>query len=452
MSIKKILIVEDDSTFCLMLQSFLSKNNFEVVTTTTVVQALQILNKEFFDLILTDYRLPDKDGIELLQEIIKRKSNIPIIVMTSYGDIRLAVKAIKNGAYDYITKPINPSELLELVKNTLSFPGAKTEGRDNSTTNHASQFIEGLSESWKKLQEQINLVAPTFLSVILQGESGTGKEFVARKLHQLSKRSDKPFIALDCGTLSTEIANSELFGHVKGAFTGAVSDKQGQFELANGGTIFLDEIGNLSYEIQVKLLRAIQERKIRKTGGTKDIATDLRIIVATNENLQNAVMNGTFREDLYHRLNEFRITLDPLRNRKEDIPLFLTHFLQQSNKELGKNITGFDKDVIEKLLAYSWPGNLRELKNCIRKAVLMAKGNKINIDCLPSEILNTSFVFNDADKTTTSNLKILSEKLEKETILKALHEARYNKSKAAKLLNIDRKTLYNKMRDYKIDL
>lgn len=452
MSQKKILIVDDDSTFCLMLQSFLTKHEFAAVTASNVAQALQIFDKESIDLILTDYRLPDKNGIELLQEIKKRKSKIPMIVMTSYGDIRLAVKAMKIGASDYITKPVNPSELLELVKDAFHSGSIKNEDKEITYPTPGIPFLDGVSPSWKNLQEQINIVAPTFFSVIIQGESGTGKEFVASRLHQLSKRSAKPFVAIDCGSLSTEIANSELFGHIKGSFTGAMFDKQGHFESANGGTIFLDEIGNLSYEIQVKLLRAIQERKIKKIGDTKDIDVDIRIIVATNENLQTAVAKGTFREDLYHRLNEFKINLDPLRNRKEDIPLFLNYFLKQSNKELGKDIDGFEKNALKKLIDYSWPGNLRELKNCIRKAALMTKGNEITIECLPSEIVNAIFVMDESFNSDTSDLKVLSEKLEKETILKALQEARYNKSKAAKLLNIDRKTLYNKLRDYKIEL
>jgi len=371
--------------------------------------------------------------------------------MTSYGDIRLAVKAIKIGACDYLTKPINTEELLGLVTSALQ-PVATGSGiRDSTEKTHKFRFVEGESESWKKLRELIMLVGPTSLSVIIEGESGTGKEFVAREIHRLSARADEPFVAIDCGTLSTELANSELFGHVKGAFTGAISDKQGQLELANGGTVFLDEIGNLGYDIQVKLLRTIQERTIRKTGGTREIEFDVRFIVASNEDLQKIVARGDFREDLYHRLNEFKITVDNLRNRKQDIPIFSEFFLEQSNAELGKNVTGFDDEVMDKLMNYAWPGNIRELKNIIRKSVLLSKNSRIDKTCLPSEILVNGIFTVDPD-ADTSNLKVLSEKMEREAILGTLQKVHYNKSKAARLLNIDRKTLYNKLKDLNIEI
>ncbi|MHB8261799.1 MAG: sigma-54-dependent transcriptional regulator [Bacteroidia bacterium] len=447
---KKILVIDDDYTFCLMLQNYLSKQGFEVSTAGTASQALTILDKTSFDLILSDYRMPDKDGLVLLEEIKKRKYEVPIIIMTSYGDIRLAIRAIKLGAFNYLTKPIKPDELLELVKHALKSTPIKNDASNNTDTVYDFQFVEGVSKSWKKIDEYIKLVAPTFLSVIIQGESGTGKEFIARKLHQLSTRANKPFVAIDCGALSDEMSNSELFGHVIGSFTGAIADKQGCFELANGGTIFLDEIGNLSYSIQIKLLRAIQERTIRRTGGTKNIAVDVRIIVASNEDLQKAVQKGLFREDLYHRLNEFKIEADSLRNRKEDVIIFANYFLEQANKELGKNITGFDTEVLEKLLNYSWPGNLRELKNVIRRSALLTKENKINSTALPSEIVTSITTCLNMD-TDTTNLKILAENMEKQSIISALQKTRYNKSRTAKLLNIDRKTLYNKLKNYNLD-
>jgi len=311
--------------------------------------------------------------------------------------------------------------------------------------------VEGVSDSWRNLRELIRLVGPTSLSVIIEGESGTGKEFVAREIHRLSARADEPFVAIDCGMLSTELANSELFGHVKGAFTGAVSDKQGQLELASGGTVFLDEIGNLGYDIQVKLLRTIQERTIRKTGGNREIEFDVRFIVASNEDLQKIVARGNFREDLYHRLNEFKITVDNLRNRKQDIPVFCEFFLEQSNAELLKDVTGFDEEVMDKLMNYSWPGNIRELKNIIRKSVLLSKGSMIDKSCLPSEIMVNGTFIKEPDAATT-NLKVLSEKMERETILGTLQKVHYNKSRAARLLNIDRKTLYNKLKDLNIEI
>lgn len=446
---KKILVIDDDPTFCLMLQKFLSKNQYEVTTAGNGAKALQLMDAQSFDLILTDYRLPDTDGILLLEAVQKSNSHIPVILMTSYGDIKLSVMAIKKGALDYITKPINPQELLELVKNAFEknepIPTEKTQ----PALVYQSEFVSGVSPVWKKIQEHIELIAPTNLSVIIEGDSGTGKEFIARKIHELSNRSTKKFVAIDCGTLTGEIVNSELFGHVKGAFTGALTDKKGQFELADGGTIFLDEIGNLGYETQVKLLRVLQERVIRKIGGEGEIKIDVRLIVATNENLTAAIAKGLFREDLYHRLNEFKITVNRLSQRKEDIPVFAQSFLNQANVELGKNAISFDKQVIHQFLNYTWPGNLRELKNVVRKSVLLSKTEVITIDNIPSEIVH--HIPESTENIHTQDLKELSRNIEKETIVQVLQETKNNKSKAALKLNIDRKTLYNKLKEYGLE-
>jgi two-component system, NtrC family, response regulator HydG len=451
---KRILIVDDDTTYCTMLTSFLSKQNFQVVSVGSVNKALETLKSASFDLIISDYKMPHKDGMDLLQEIRSIPSKIPVVLMTSYGDVRLAVKAVKLGAFDYLTKPINPSELLVLIKDVFASTTIKEKIIKPPTNQLSSdgEFVEGISKAWEKLKSEIAIVAPTSYSVIIEGESGTGKEFVARKLHQLSLRSDKPFVAIDCGTLTQEMANSELFGHIKGAYTGALNDKIGQFELANSGTLFLDEIGNLSQDVQIKLLRAIQERKIRKLGDTKDISIDVRIIVATNEHLKNAMIENHFREDLYHRLNEFQLNLTPLRQRIEDIPLFSQNYLNQCNIELNKHIKGFDAISQERLNNYYWPGNLRELKNCIRKCALMTEGEYITIESLPSEVVNYSIVNTTFERNDTVNLKVLSKNLEKETILSALLNSNNNKSKAAQLLSIDRKTLYSKIKEYKIDI
>lgn len=467
---KNILVVDDDSTFCLMLQSYLTKYGFSVTSTSNVDMALDIIKKSEMDLILSDYRMPGKDGMEMLEAVKKTDPDLPLILMTSYGDIRLAVKAMKLGAYDYITKPVNPTELLELVKAALNY---KSEGGASAANNSAPNlngesvpkpkkknienngFVHGVSNNWKKINEHLEIVGPTDMSVIIEGESGTGKEFVARRLHDLSARSKEQFVAIDCGALSNEIAASEFFGHVKGSFTGAVNDKKGQFEVAEGGTIFLDEIGNLSYEIQVMLLRAIQERKIRRVGGTKDIPVNVRILVATNEDLLKSVKNGNFREDLYHRLNEFKIVVNPLRDRRDDVAVFATRFLEMANEELNKSVVGFDDDVLQKFYEYPWTGNLRELKNVIKRSVLLAKGNKVNINCLPQEILSIPHEYESStssiSRQDTVDLKVLSEQIEKVKIIEALEKSKYNKSKAAKLLNIDRKTLYNKIKMYQLD-
>ena len=447
---KNILVVDDDITFCMMLQSYLSKQGYQVFTTQKAEEGLRIIRNQNIDLVLSDYRMPDKNGIELLEDIKKTHPQLPVIIMTSYGDIRLAVRAMKLGAVDYITKPVNHEELRELISSVFQQPELVPGNEKRISPYEQEEFIQGQNKHWQEIEHHLQMVGPTQLSVILQGESGTGKEFVARRLHDLSTRASQPFVAIDCGALSNEIAASELFGHVKGSFTGAVSDKKGQFELANGGTLFLDEIGNLNYEIQVKLLRALQERKIKRIGGSYDIPVDVRIIAATNDELSKSLQQGNFREDLYHRLNEFTILLKPLRERPEDIPLFAKKFLLLANHELNKQVIDFDKAVLEKLLQYNWPGNLRELKNIIKRSVLLSKKELITLDAIPSELLANAPA-PVIDESEGTDLKVLSENLERKKILEALEKCKYNKSKAARVLNIDRKTLYNKIHFYKLE-
>ncbi|PTX22532.1 two-component system response regulator HydG [Pontibacter mucosus] len=454
----KILLIDDDPAFCLMLRGFLQRQQYEVVTAFTANDGLRQLKGQNFDLILTDFRLPDKDGLELLTQIRVLTQEVPVILMTTYADIRTAVRAIKMGAYEYITKPINPDETLLVIKNALT---KKTEPKQEEVAAAPAgsfKFVRGQSEQAEKIEEFITLVAPTNLSVIIEGESGTGKEYVARMIHQQSKRHNKPFIAIDCGALSKELAGSELFGYVKGAFTGALKDKEGQFEAAEGGTLFLDEIGNLPYEVQVKLLRALQERKVRKLGSTTDQDVDVRVLAATNEDLVQAVSNGQFREDLYHRLNEFKINIPALRERDGDVVLFANHFLQQANHELEKQVQGFDMAAEEALLKYNWPGNLRELKNVVKRAVLLAKSDFVTLRELPGEIVNhtpapqpSASYTSPADPMET-DLKSINERNEREMIMAMLERVKYNKSKAARLLNIDRKTLYNKLKLYNIEI
>lgn len=364
----RILIIDDDPSFCTLLRNFLTKNNYDTKEAYSAKEGIRLVYDESFNIILIDYRLPDMDGLELLKNIKKRYFHLPVIIMTNYANIKTAVKAMQLGAFEYVTKPINPDEILLSIRNAMS--ESKDDAPLKSPTSSAKHstslpFVQGISANSLGVRQHIDLVSPTNISVIVQGESGTGKEYVSRMIHQKSQRVNKPFVAVDCGALSEELATSELFGHLKGSFTGAMQDKIGQFQAANEGTLFLDEIGNLSYENQVKLLRAIQERTIRQVGSTKDIKVDVRLIVATNENLEQAAKEGSFREDLFHRLNEFQIFVPPLRERTQDIPLFLEHFLAQSNQELNKNVQGFDPDVVEKLKAYGWPGNIRELKNVV---------------------------------------------------------------------------------------
>ncbi|MFW5759783.1 MAG: sigma-54-dependent transcriptional regulator [Cyclobacteriaceae bacterium] len=447
----KVLIIDDDPTFLMMLKNFLTKKDFITRTGISANDALQILKKENFDIILLDFKLPDKNGLDLLKDIKKLNYQAPVILMTSYADIKIAVQAIKQGAYDYISKPVKTEELLNIIHKALDNSAKKGK----ASAEGSFLYIAGKSEEAHKINKHIQLVAPTNFSVIIQGESGTGKEYVARMIHLESDRKNKPFVAIDCGALSKELAGSELFGHVKGSFTGALNDKVGQFEAANKGTLFLDEIGNLSYEIQVKLLRALQERKIKKIGSNHDINVDVRIIVATNEDLKEAVESGDFREDLYHRLNEFSINISPLRDRKSDIMMFADHFLEQANRELKKSIVGFDAEVKDKLLTYQWPGNIRELKNLIKRAVLLASTEQISGECLPREIMEQKsaedYLESIAVTGDASDLKAIAEKNERAIILKTLEKVGYNKSKAARLMNIDRKTLYNKLKLYGLE-
>lgn len=443
-----ILLVEDDLTFSRILEGFLSKHGFQVTVCNKGKEGLKVFQARSFDLLLVDYRLPDLTGMDILFEIKKTSSMVPVVIMTSFHDIRTAVKAIKSGAFEYITKPVNPDELLMVVKQAL-----KKEQREVSDkiAPSAHTYVQGSSAVAAQVKEFIELVAPTNMSVLIEGESGTGKENVARTIHRLSPRANHPFIAVDCGALSKELAGSELFGHVKGAFTGAMLDKIGQFEAAHKGTIFLDEVGNLSYEVQVKLLRVIQERIIQPIGSNKEIKVDVRILTATNDDLAESVKKGEFREDLYHRVNEFKLKVPSLKERGNDLYDFLNYFRESANTELGKNIKGFDQEVLDLFEKYEWPGNLRELKNVVKRAVLLSSGDMIKLETIPPEMIESVHQTIKENKPPVYDLKALQETQEREMIIKTLKEVRYNKSKAARILNIDRKTLYLKMEKYGIE-
>lgn len=451
--IPSILIVEDDLTFSTMLKTWLGKKGFDVETAGTCAKARKQITSKEFSLILSDLRLPDQDGMQLLTWMRELDINTPFIMMTSYGEIQNAVTAMKLGATDYVKKPVQPDELLKKINEALESQTRvkpsqqKEKKKENSAETYANNFLEGESEAARQLFSYVNLVAPTQMSVLINGASGTGKEYVAHRIHQLSKRNEKPFIAIDCGSIPKDLAASEFFGHVKGSFTGALTDKTGAFEEANGGTLFLDEIGNLSYEVQVQLLRALQERRVRKIGSTKEIQVDVRLICATNENLKEAISKGTFREDLYHRINEFTLRMPSLKERQEDILLFANFFLDQANKELDKDLIGFDAAASSILQKYEWPGNLRQLKNIVKRATLLAKGDFISPNELGEEISEKK----EADSTPLIfGSSLNKEETEKQLIINALKQTGNNKSKAATLLGIDRKTLYNKLKHYDI--
>lgn len=445
----KLLIIEDDLTFSGMLEGFLSKKDFRVQVRHQGKEGVKLFNHQPFDLVLLDYRLPDGNGIEFLQEIKALARPTPVIIMTSFNDVRTAVKAIQSGATDYILKPVNPDELLLTIDRAL-------HAEMKTAAAGPGQYIEGESPLSKKLFEYIRLVAPTDLSVMIEGESGTGKEYVARSIHRLSTRANAPFIAVDCGSISKDLAASELFGHVKGSFTGALHDSMGKLEAANKGTLFLDEVGNLSYDVQVKLLRALQERTIYRVGSNLPVKVDVRIITATNDHLAASTREGSFREDLFHRLNEFAIAVPPLRSRGDDLLQFASLFRSMANAELNRSTTGFSEEVIDIFKKYSWPGNLRELKNVVRRAVLFCTEAIVQASHIPPEMAGyASDAFhsaNNGENRPAYDLKWLQENQERELITKTLQEVGFNKSKAARMLNIDRKTLYTKMEKYKLDL
>ena len=438
---KHILIVEDDTTFAVMLQTWLSKKKFSVASVSGIAAAKKTLIESSVDLVLCDLRLPDGDGIDLLEWVNNRNVNVPLIVMTSYAAIPSAVQAMKLGARDYISKPVNPEDLLQKINEVFN-AGVKT-GKQipvSESVPEETNYLEGQSEAARQLYTYVKLVAPTSMSVLINGASGTGKEYVAKRIHQLSKRSEKPFVAIDCGAIPKELAASDFFGHKKGSFTGAIEDKVGAFIEADGGTIFLDEIGNLSYDVQVQLLRVLQERRVKPIGTTTEVKVDVRLIAATNEDLKAAIKSGVFREDLYHRINEFTIYMPHLCERGEDIPLFANFFLDQANRELEKPVPGFLPEAMERISQYTWPGNLREMRNTVMRAALLAQGNPIRVEHL------------GIDMNIDKSINILHDPdSERTKIVSALQKCSGNKSKAAAMLGIDRKTLYNKLKLYQIE-
>ena len=452
---QQILIVEDDIAFGKMIKTFLQRNNFDVCLSISGKEARENLQQRDFDLLITDLKLPEDSGLELLDFSKAVSPKTSTILMTGYAEVSTAVEAIKKGALDYISKPFRPEELLMIIEQSLEVESSSKKIALQEIANQKPvvkddpvnklSFINGISEVSKKLNEYIKLVGPTTMNVLLHGESGTGKEVAAKAIHQYSNRSDKNFIAVDCGAIPKEIAASEFFGHIKGSFTGAINDKKGHFEAAHLGTLFLDEVGNLSYENQIQLLRALQERRIKPVGSSNEIEVDVRIITATNEDLIKAVSNGKFREDLYHRLNEFSIEIPSLHDRKEDLFLFTHYFLEEANVALGKNVVGLSKSVEAAFKKYTWPGNLRELRNVIKRSVLLSTSDLIPLEVIPREVVIAS-------ESKKQKKDFSKESNEKQLILNALKETDNNKSRAAKLLQITRKTLYNKIEQYQLDI
>lgn len=457
---RKVLIIEDDLAFGTMLQHFLQRHKYDVSLVTSGKDAREVLESKYFDLLITDLKLPDDSGMELLKLARDKENPIPTILMTGYADVTTAVEAIKRGAVDYISKPFRPEELLMVIEQAMqesdsnlvdekALKSEKVVQKKNiaktKSKSSKAEVVLGNSDASTKFNKHLRLVAPTEMCVLIEGESGTGKEVAAQTIHEYSNRKNGPFIAVDCGAIPEEIAASEFFGHIKGSFTGAVNDKKGHFEAAHGGTLFLDEVGNLSYQNQIQLLRALQERKIKPVGSNKEIDVDVRIVSATNEDLTKAVEEGRFREDLYHRLNEFSVEIPPLRERKEDLLLFVDFFLQEANRALNKEVLGLSPDAQRAFFNYSWPGNLRELHNIIKRSVLLTTDNLIPLEVIPKEVRHA------VPEQKEESMMLSKEEYEKQAIVQALEKTNNNKSKAAKMLNIARKTLYNKLKQYGLD-
>lgn len=434
-----ILYIDDEIGALKAISAILKKQGYIVYTATTAEEGIDILNTNSIDLLILDYRLPGMDGIELLKWMKLNEISIPTIMLTAYGTIERAVEAMKLGAYHYLVKPVDTSLLLNVIKEALDKSIKRDELIDK--TSPFSEII-GRSKAMQEVFYVMQMVAESNANVLITGESGTGKELVARAIHKNSLRKSKPFVIVDCTTIPENLLESELFGYEKGAFTGAVERKIGLIELANEGTVFLDEIGELPLSLQKKFLRFIQEREIQRIGSTQRIKVDVRVISATNRDLEKLVKEGSFREDLYWRLNVVRINLPPLRDRKDDIPLLVNHFLNKFSKENNKPIPQLEPEVMDALLNYDWPGNIRELANVIERAVVLSPSGLISIKHLPRRIQeNTKWI------TTKENTLNLLE-VEKSLILKALNSTGWNQTKAAEILGISRKQLRTKMKHH----
>ena len=435
-----ILIVEDDITFSLMLTTWLGKKGFVVISSSSVSDAKRRLGEEAFDLVISDLRLPDSDGIDLLKWLKSTHPSLPLIMMTSYAEIQTAVQAMKLGAADYIAKPLNPDELLGKIRE-LAHVEEKAPARV-PVPSAPDLYIEGQSQAARQLYEHVRLVAPTDMSVLVTGASGTGKEYIARRIHEQSNRSKAPFVAVDCGAIPKELAASEFFGHVKGSFTGAIENKTGAFVAAQGGTIFLDEIGEMAFDLQAKLLRILETGEFIKIGDTKPTKVDVRIIAATNRDLEKEIEQGHFREDLFYRLSVFQIHLPALRERVEDIPLHIKAFVSAFSSKMGKNIRTISPEYIDALKKRAWKGNVRELRNAIERSLIIADGDTLTLDALPLNMQTSSA----ASTESYSGFDLSG--VEKMHIQKVLKYTKGNKTETSRLLGIGLTTLYRKIEEY----
>jgi len=452
----KVLVVDDDKFILQLLEEFLTRKGFEPTLATDGNEAERIFSSEEFDVVLSDVMMPHLDGMQLLQRIKEKDSEIPVILITAFGEVESAVEAMKMGAYDYITKPFNYDALELSLKRAAEKFSLITKNRQLSEVIekrlHFADII-GSSERMEEVFSLISKVANSNANILIQGESGTGKELVAQAIHYKSSRKEGPLIAVNCAAIPRELMESELFGHVKGAFTGAIADKRGKFELADGGSIFLDEIGDLDISLQAKILRALQEREFERVGGTQPIRVNIRLIAASNKDLTKAMKNGSFREDLFYRLSVIPLRIPPLRERSEDIPYLAEHFLKKYNQENGKDIKGIDPEAMEAIKAYDWPGNVRELENCMERAVVMAEADWIRLSDLPL-VLRSRRVEGSSPPEGESGKGIPWEigrpvwEIEKEYILRTLKEMKGNRTRAAAVLGISVRGLHTKLKEY----
>ncbi len=446
-----ILIVDDEPNIRQGLKMSLKRDKHNIFTASDGVEAMKILNENEIDVVITDLKMPNMDGTTLMHKINESFFHIPVIVLTGHGDVETAVELMHDGAYDFMEKPFNLEKLSISVANAIKQRQLFIENRDLQSKlakiGAGSDKVMGKSSKMTKIYDIVQSVAPTKSSVLILGENGVGKEVVSNMIYELSKRNDKPFIKVHCAALSESLLESELFGHEKGAFTGAIKQKKGRFELADGGTLFLDEIGEISQSIQVKLLRVLQEQEFERVGGEETIKVDVRIISATNKNLQELVANGTFREDLYYRLNVVQIDVPPLRERKEDIPLFVTSMLSQISKKNDKVITGISNKAMSCLYNYDWPGNVRELQNVLESAIVMCKSDVIDVPDLPPP-LRSAYSENNS---VVIEMPATMDAIERVVIAHTLKLANGNKTKAAEMLAMNRKTLHNKIEEYKLE-
>jgi DNA-binding NtrC family response regulator len=454
----KILIVDDNPEVLKLIANILETNEYEVETVSRGESAIKKLDSNDYDMVLTDLMMPDVDGMQVLEHVKSRASRTMCIILTGHGTIKSSVKAIKRGAFDYITKPVSPSELLIIVEKALKFKNLEEENirlKKELKGKYHYKNIVGTSQAIKKIYDLIEKVSDTDGTVLITGASGTGKELIARSIHYNSQRSDKPLVVINCGAVPEALLESELFGHEKGAFTGAYKKRIGRFEMANGGTVFLDEIGEMSPALQIKLLRVLQEQQFERVGGTKTLHVDLRFIAATNKNLTTAINMEKFREDLYYRLNVIPIKVPSLKQRRSDIPLLIDYFLKKFQKIKDKKITGFSQTAMDSMWAYEWPGNVRELENVLKRLTILCEGPVVNIDDLPENIRDVSGASRPDEEVIIGdelNLNEAVQDYEKRIILEALEKTNWVKSKAAKLLNINRTTLVAKIKKQNIDI